>query len=271
MSRFLSIVILLIGLGLPQLGFAASHEPASRSPNFVRSAGKATIRGRWVSREGATYVVTHGMGGTRSGDRFERLASELEKAYPGANVLRVDWTPAATLQAFGLPSPWKVAAEIDGVALELAQQLQEAGVDRTKLTMIGESFGNWVNAKAAEKLEGVHCLLAFNPASELAGYALPDLREWSDVAWSFHTRSCYDTVQPIADRGLFLSTRPKATATVQHTSGIHWLADRIAAGDSRWLRCEMKLPTADANHFDAVAGLEGELIAEQPMRVEEKG
>jgi len=249
---------------------AASNEPATKGPNFVRATGKMFVTGRWVSPQGATYVVTHGMGGTRHDDRFERLAAELEKAYPAANVLRVDWTPAASLQAFGLPSPWKVAAQIDDVALDLAAELRRAGIDAKKMTMIGESFGNWVNNAAAEQLEGVHCLLAFNPATELAGYSLPDLREWSDIAWSFHTRSCYDTAQPTGDRGLYLATRPGAGATAQHISGITWLTERIAAHDDRWLRAEMPLPPADADHFDAIAGLTGELIAEQPVRVVEE-
>ena len=53
--------------------------------------------------------------------------------------------------------------------MDVAEQLQTQEVDPTKLTLIGESFGNYVNHQVAKGLGGVNRVLAFNPANELGG------------------------------------------------------------------------------------------------------
>ena len=39
-----------------------------------------------------TFLITHGMGGTESGDRFHQLADAIHKAYPESNVMLIDWS-----------------------------------------------------------------------------------------------------------------------------------------------------------------------------------
>jgi hypothetical protein len=67
--------------------------------------------------------------------------------------------------------PWLVAEEIDPVGDEGATQLSSLGVNPDRLTLIGEGFGNCVNARIAKNLGEVKCILALKPASEHGGYS----------------------------------------------------------------------------------------------------
>ncbi|MFN0020197.1 MAG: hypothetical protein ACKVP0_18200 [Pirellulaceae bacterium] len=211
-------------------------------------------------------VITHGMGGTVSGDRFHRLAETIRKRLPRASVVRVDWSERAAPKAGGFPNPWKVAGSIDGVGDEAAQVLAASGIDPARTTFIGESFGNWVNARIAFQMGGVQGILALNPASEAGGYPPTDLRPLARRSCSLQTYSVFDSTLEIAERDFWLKTSPDATQFAQHTAGIQWLRDRIEEGDLTWLRSEQPLPPRRPGHFRATAAIDGRLLHEQVSR-----
>lgn len=212
------------------------------------------------------FVITHGLCGTAPGDRFHRLAAALGQRFPDANVWLVDWSAASSAKICNLPNPWRVALSIDQVADQAAESLVAAGVDPTQTTLIGENFGNCVNARIAQQLGGVVRILAFNPAHEAGGYPTPDLRKCAARSWSFHTYSAFDTLQEIAEASIFLETPDSATAWEQHMAGIAWLANRMAVGDCSWLWAELALPPRTANHFHALATADGQLSDRQLPR-----
>lgn len=208
-----------------------------------------------------TFVITHGMGGTKTGDRFHQLADAICKAMPECNVLIVDWSMQSWRTGwFGIPNPLAVAQNIDPVAREASELLKTLQIDPTKTTFIGESFGNCVNARIAETFGGRGRILAFNPANDAGGYKAPDLRACSEVAWSFQTYSMFDTQDSIADASIFLETSLNATDMDQHIAGVAWLAERVRSGDLAWLLTTHKITEHQAEHFAAIGTRSGELL-----------
>jgi pimeloyl-ACP methyl ester carboxylesterase len=215
------------------------------------------------------YVITHGMGGTADGDRFHKLANAIAKMFPNACVVRVDWSERASATIYGLPNPYKVAASIDEVGDQAAELLQQEKIDPQRAIFIGESFGNWVNARIAQRLGGVQGILALNPANE-GGYPLPDLRRHTKRSWSFHTYSVFDTTLEIAESDFWLETPARAGQWEQHVAGMKWLSSRLEAGDSSWLRMDKLLPKRSLGHFQALVRMdgllsEGQLPRERPV------
>ena len=203
-----------------------------------------------------SYVITHGMGGTKVNDRFHRLAETIRQVQPRANIYLVDWTEASNQRLYGINLPFLVARSIDRVAADVARQLQRYAVDPAQVTMIGESFGNYVNHQAAKHLGGVDRLLAFNPASELGGYSPPDLGEYSKVAWAFHTRSPFDTARRISDRTVLLKTTFDDPLK-QHTFGVQWLRQRLLEDDRIWLTGDRMIPPGPEKMYDLVLEADG--------------
>jgi len=244
---------------------AAAERDARQPEREFTTLGKETalvrIRslGEFSSDAARTYLVCHGVGGTSEGDRFEQLCRAIKAHYPQANVLLLDWSGASQHKVLGLPNPWQVAKEIKPVASQATSVLRDLKLDPARVTAIGESFGVYVIAELAVELGGVEHILAFNPASELAGYTPADLRKCAKRTWSFHTYSPFDTTIEIAHGDFFLQTPANADHTAQHTHGITWLAERVAS-DSSWLRLEKTLPPAKANAFRCLAQLDGELL-----------
>jgi pimeloyl-ACP methyl ester carboxylesterase len=212
-------------------------------------------------RDRPTFVLTHGMGGSKTGDRFHQLADAICKAMPECNVLLIDWSILSSQTGlFGIPNPFAVAQSIDPVGREASELLKRWNIDPVRTTFIGESFGNYVNAQIAANLGGRGRILAFNPANAMGGYKVPNLRACSDVAWSFHTYSIFDTQDSIADLGIFLETSPLATEVDQHISGVSWLAERVSSGDLAWLQTTHNIAVHQAEYFDAIGTLSGAVL-----------
>lgn len=214
-----------------------------------------------------TFVITHGMGGTKAGDRFHQLAEAICKAMPECNVLIIDWSKQSWRTGWlGIPNPLAVAQNIDPVAMEAYELLKTLRIDAGQTTFIGESFGNCVNARIAENFGGRGRILALNPPNAAGGYKTPDLRSCSDVAWSFQTYSMFDTQDSIADCDIFLQTPPSSSSMDQHVAGISWLAERVRAGDLAWLLTSHKISKQQAEYFDAIGTLSGELLHQDVPR-----
>ena len=201
------------------------------------------------------YVVTHGMGGMSEGDRFDELAQAIKEAFPKSNVYLLNWTHDASIS----PWPWVVARRIDTVAELAISQLRQHSVDPAKVTLIGESLGNNVNALIAQRMGQVAHILALNPAHELGGGGSLNLRAYSQTAWSFHSQSPYDTHLPVADRSILLNTPHDCNAIGQHTYGVAWLRTTLKNGDREWLQLEQVIPEGPSGMFDVAISPDGEL------------
>jgi len=206
------------------------------------------------------YVIAHGQGGTRAGDRFQHLANAIRRECPDSSVLLIDWSVPATKTRYGIPWPWDVARAIDPVANECALHLRALKIAPQRTTFIGESFGCFVVNRIASATQGSARILAFNPANECGGYALPDLRKSVAKAWSFHTFSPFDTTHAIAHADVFLETPSAANSLIQHTFGISWLITTLKRGDRTWLEMSRSLPQRQSKVFSIKATLTGEAV-----------
>ena len=271
-SRITGTHRLLIALALL---IGAAHDCSAQERSVTLSAapsGRSVKLHQFgqVANTGEQYVIVHGQGGLSSKDRFHALAEAIRTQFPDSTVFLIDWSQDAKTGVVGVAIPWRVARQIDAVALESSQLLRDAGLDPARTTVIGESFGVYVNAQIAKHLGGVHRSLAFNPASGTAGYWPPNLKTHSTQSWSFHTWSICDTASVIADADFFLETAPKATHVQQHVSGIPWLTARLDEGDKSWLMME-KIPPARVRHmYSAQAKMDGTLSTESITRLPPK-
>lgn len=102
-------------------------------------------------------------------------------------------------------------------------------------------------------------MIAMNPASELGGYPVPDLRLCSRVSWSFHAYCAFDTLRTLADATILLETRDDATELAKHTIGITRLTERLAQGDLDWTAAERELPENEAESSRVLATFDGRL------------
>jgi hypothetical protein len=100
----------------------------------------------------------------------------------------------------------------------------------------------------------------------MSGYKAPNLRACSDIAWSFHTYSIFDTQDSIADSGIFLETPHLATEVEQHIAGVSWLAERVSSGDLAWLQTTHHIAVHQAEYFDAIGTLSGGVLHQHVPR-----
>ncbi len=264
----IALLLALVAQGIPT---ARSAENASLKRVAESLAGDVNLApvGTLSTKAPRTFIVTHGLGGTRPGDRFHQLASELKTRFPQANVVRLDWTRPATAEVWGMPNPWAVAPRINDVAAAATAKIREMGIDPQNMTLIGESFGNYVNFRVAKELEGVDTLLVFNPASEMGGYAPPDMRGAARRTVAFASRSSCDTQRKIADCSLLLQTPDGLDGFAQHRWGIQWFCCTLQRQDLGWALALPTIPSADDTHFDGVVLADGSLDGTQPpLRLE---
>ena len=271
-SRITGTRRLLIALALL---IGAAHDGSAQERSVTPSSDSSDrlvklLQFGQVANTGEQYVIAHGQGGLLPDDRFYALAKALRTQCPDSTVFLVDWSPTANTGFAGVAVPWRVAQKIDPVALESSQLLRDAGLDPARTTVIGESFGVYVNAQIAKHLGGVHRSLAFNPASETAGYWPSDLKTHSTQAWSFHTWSICDTAFAIADADFYLETPTEASHVQQHVSGIPWLTARLNEGDKSWLLMEQVPPARQHKMYSARAKMDGTLSTESITRVPPK-
>lgn len=269
-NQWLATAVVAILCGLPQvlaLGrVAVAAEWTTISCSSTRPLVQVHCLGKFDSRAKQTFLITHGLGGTVSGDRFHVLAEAVSKCFPHTNVLLADWSASASAKLYGdIPNPWKAAQSIDPVAQETTRVIANIGIRPQRLTMIGESFGNCVNARIAARMGGVAQILACNPANELGGYPTPDLRQLAKQTWSFHSNSAFDSPREIADVSVFIETPTAATDGEQHIAGIQWLTTH-AVVECKWLTTSEPLPARRADHFQAVATPDGRLAARELPR-----
>jgi hypothetical protein len=184
-----------------------------------------------------TYVLTHGLCGID--DRFCDAGNALLARDPKASVLVLDWSVNANKRVAKVPNVIIAADCIDttgnAVGITLARLAKQGRFDPAKATFIGESFGNWVNNRAAiilrkEGLGKVERAIVLNPASEFSGYAPPPLKVNFNQSVACVSDSCLDTRDTIAHRVIAL--RPTGNGPIErHTAGMEWLLKAVRSGD----------------------------------------
>ncbi len=248
MHGWVSLVFLLL-FTAPAPGFGAEPERSGRKNRApATSLGQLVAIGELYAKPERTFVICHGMGGMKKGDRFYRLAEAIRGRCHQVNVFLADWTEAANRRVWGINIPHLVAKSINPVGDDIADQLKLIHVNANQLTLIGESFGNCVNSRVAQRLGGASRILAFNPANEMGGHPLPRLEKHAEISWVFHTRSPFDTNSKIGDRGILLQPESK-DAFVQHTYGVQWLTQCLTDGDTSWLNFERVIPASPTAKF----------------------
>ncbi len=215
-----------------------------------------------VAEEGSpapsdVYVICHGMGGTSAGDRFELLGLSLRELDAGSTVVLIDWSPLSQSKLFGFPNPRVVANRIPVVSDAGYQALKNLNVVPENMTFIGESFGNNVNSRISEKFGSSSLVLAFNPANPLGGGGSLDLTRSSRKACSFHTRSCFDSIQAIAHHDALMTMSGDVSMADQHTWGVQWLRERVERQETHWLTLNLNLPVAHPDYFNLVVDPSG--------------
>lgn len=262
LGRSLAVCLLVLAFLVSPGSAAETNLAGAHLPSQLERKTSTTLRawGSFAADAPQTILVIHGLGGTQRGDRFETLCEVLKVQQPEANVVLVDWTAEATEKLWGFYNPAAAAKKIDVVAADAAALLQEQRVAPQTMTALGESFGVYVAGRIGLELGEIRHILAFNPANELGGYAPLDLRKVAQRSYSFHTYSPYDTLQPVADRGLFLETPAGASHSAQHMFGIAWIAERLRDGDATWLELKREVePSQDKAMFDGIASLSGDV------------
>jgi hypothetical protein len=215
-------------------GSSSPAKPKS-GPAASLNAGDVRVIPRQAQRNpnGKDYVISHGYNGIRND--FNELANKIKSVDPTANIYIVDWSPIATRNC-GVPCPQIVAPSINEVGDEAFRQLQALGAQANKITGIGESFGNYVNARIAQNYGVIDKIIALNPAFEGGGYVPPNLRGLAAISVAFQTLSIFDTNRSIADFNVLLMTPPGTfNPLTQHEYGIRWLIERLNAHETEWL------------------------------------
>jgi hypothetical protein len=207
-----------------------------------------------------TFVIVHGMGGTVAGDRFHGLAGAIKKRLPAANVYRLDWSVGASRKLrYGLPDPWAAARSINRAGDAASERLSQQHVAPSSVTLIGESFGVYVNHRIVKQFGKVRRVLAFNPASEMGGYFPPSLQQDAERVCVFTTLSGFDTWRYLADSAVRLMTGPQVDVFAQHRYGIQWLHRLLDAGNLSWLELAHTLNLANHEHLSGSVGANGEI------------
>jgi len=248
-KSFMTLLLAAVSAIIPVKGFADDQRAEPRRVEVKKVPGVLTLLslGHKPRRQAAhTYVITHGMNGIQH--RFFDLARAIYLAEPRANVLVVDWSPGAMRTmvvelsdrvSLRFSNPRAVARLInptgDALGAVLARLHQQRRLNATEATFIGESFGNYVNNRAAAclrkaKLGKVKRGLLLNPANEKGGYRPPIVRENYTQSVSFVSPSLFDTRLEIADRLVDLETET-IDPFAQHTYGVYWLRQRTQAGN----------------------------------------
>ena len=239
------------------IAFSRSQDSASQpAGNLARCypcpAGPPVGQPTW------NYVLSHGVGGLRPGDRFHRLSQEIRRCFPNVNVYLMDWSDVASRKTyFGIPAGWGIASKIKCCATQAYGLLHAAGLDPRRTTLIGESFGCYINYEIARQWGGVRRILGFNAATKLAGYLNTALHTVAEKSWTFQTTSVFDAQSQLGDRDLRLRSDPTWNHVDRHTYGLQWLHSRLACGDHSWILCEHDLPVSTSRSFSGTVDVNG--------------
>ena len=120
-----------------------------------------------------TFMYAHGWCDSASSGKSQYLFSALSRKYGDkVNIVLIDWKGlAADTNPLGVPGyPRREAQVTQKVGELVAKSIAEAGLDTSKLTLLGHSLGSFVVAHAANtiatkyKLQKPQELIAFDPA-----------------------------------------------------------------------------------------------------------
>lgn len=130
-----------------------------------------------------TWLVIHGFGHDPGNVADQGLPQSIDGYQQNDQVLMVDWSEITKDNGKWIPD---VAGWIPNVAEVVKNKLNEWGISKDNINIVGQSFGSYVGWEIANRLGGVNKFVALDPASDLAGYSpagkFEDVSEWS---WAF--------------------------------------------------------------------------------------
>lgn len=269
LDNLLRYVILIFGSD-SQDGIGGDLDPGNV---YVYAEGSVTQNPSW------SFVIIHGQGGTRSGDRFQTAAQQLKACSPTYNVFILDWTAGADKKVYvnvlsyfpyilvspipmpgfiEVPAVWASAANIEIAGKAAASRLrtfQAQGVfDPQKATFVTESYGGYVGAVVARELGGTFGLLGFNLANStfvpqsVKSMSFGGLFRKSVV---FPASFPFDNRMSTAHYNVLINT-PSMTCDFgcQHNYGMSTVFPNCMAGscNKAWLELGISLPSSPGRY-----------------------
>ncbi len=111
-----------------------------------------------------TVIISHGLWSSPT-DWVEEIASVYKSQ--GYQVLLVDWSDITSF--WSKKAAWKVPNNIDEVAEKLKEKIEEAGIKKEKITLIGHSYGSLLSSVLSSKLGYSYEVIGLDPAASLIG------------------------------------------------------------------------------------------------------
>ena len=134
-----------------------------------------------------TWLVIHGFGHDPGNVGDQGLPQAIDGYQQNDQVLMVDWSEITKDHGKWFPD---VAGWIPNVAEAAKNKLNEWGISKDNINIVGQSFGSYVGWEIANRLGGINKFVALDPAQYLGGYSLPDNRKFKDVSkWSWAFKS----------------------------------------------------------------------------------
>ncbi len=134
-----------------------------------------------------TWLVIHGFGHDPDNVKDQGLPQAIDGYQQDDQVLMVDWSEITKDNGKGF---WDVDDWIPNVAETVKNKLNEWGISKENINIVGQSFGSYVGWEIANRLGGVNKFVALDPAQYLGGYSLPDNGKFKDVSkWSWAFKS----------------------------------------------------------------------------------
>jgi pimeloyl-ACP methyl ester carboxylesterase len=167
-----------------------------------------------------TWVIIHGLGGSKGDARTKRLADAVDAMSSRDQVLVVDWSRLAV----ATDDPFLAKSNAEAAAGAVAAKIQGIGLPAARVNLIGYSMGGYVAAQIAADLHaagGVNRIVALDPAAPRTGVNRKGHRV--PVAVNFARDSAYSIAFHGVDRWSQFVTATAADDTVR--------LDNIAADD----------------------------------------
>ena len=134
-----------------------------------------------------TWLVIHGLGHDPGNVKDQGLPQAIDGYQQDDQVLMVDWSEITKDNGKWF---WDVDDWIPNVAETVKNKLNEWGISKDNINIVGQSFGSYVGWEIANRLGGVNKFVALDPAQYLGGYRIPDNGKFKDVSkWSWAFKS----------------------------------------------------------------------------------
>jgi pimeloyl-ACP methyl ester carboxylesterase len=116
-----------------------------------------------------TWVIIHGLGGSKGDARIKRLADAVDGVSSRDQVLVVDWSGLA----IATDDPFLAESNAQATAAGVAAKIRAVGLPAARINLVGFSMGAYVAEQIAADLHdsgGVNRIIALDPAAPRTGH-----------------------------------------------------------------------------------------------------